>query len=370
MTLEQTQHSLVFIGSYAEPADPGVYVFSLNGATGALTLLDEAVGLKNPSFLDIDHEHHRIYAIHQRQEDGEQQPSGYATAYAFDPQSGRLTRLNEERTVARPTCHIQYQDQAGHRYVIVSSYHGGYVGIAPVLADGTIGPMNDIHQHAGPLGPHTARQDKPHPHSAFVDPEQRYVYVPDLGLDCVRIYELDSRQPALRPIGEASSAPGAGPRHLTFHPQQPYVYVINELDSTITLYARDHQNGMLESLQTVSTLPSSFQGENTCAEIHISRDGRFVYGSNRGHDSIAVFAVDEGSGQLTPVEIVSSGGEIPRNFALSPDGRYLVAAHQESGNLVVFRVDQASGRLQDTGQRADADGGVCVKFWQRARIQP
>lgn len=366
--VSQTHHSghhlkekfIVFIGSYAEPTETGIYVYSLDTSSGELNLLDGASGLKNPSFLDIDHQGKRIYAISQAEVPG-QETAGSAAAYAFDPESGQLTLLNEELTVARPTCHIHFN--AAGKYVLTSSYHGGLVGISSILEDGRLDKVNEVHQHEGQLGPNTARQDRPHPHSAFVDPDQRYVYVPDLGLDCIRIYEVHPREMKLRPIGEAKSAPGAGPRHLTFHPDQPIVYVINELDSTISVYRRNQETGSLEMLQTVSTLPDTFTGDNTCAEIHISSNGRFVYGSNRGHDSIALFEVDVHSGQLTFIETVSSGGQLPRNFALSPDDQFLLAAHQETGNLVVFRIDSHTGRLQETGHSAEAPGGVCVKFW-------
>lgn len=360
MTNAAGERFLVFVGSYAEPSEAGIRVFSFHSSSGKLTLLDAAEGLKNPSFLDVDHEGNKLYAIAQTERQGEE-PCGAAVAYAFDARTGKLTRLNEEITVARPTCHIEYN--AEDRYVVVVSYHGGLVGMLPVLPDGRLGKVADVRRHEG-TGPHPTRQDRPHPHSANADPDNRFIYVPDLGTDRIVIYRADCANMKLVPAGEAKAAPGAGPRHMAFHPHRPFAYVINELNSTITAYERDAESGSLKEIHTVSTLPETFKGENTCAEVRITPDGKFVYGSNRGHDSIAVFAVDAQSGRLTPVDVVPSQGKTPRHFTLSPDGRHLLAAHQDTGNLVVFRIDRDTGKLHDTGERAEAAKGVCVKFWR------
>ncbi|UUZ86021.1 lactonase family protein [Paenibacillus sp. P26] len=360
---QDTKYSsyVMFVGSYADPAGPGVYSFTLDAATGAMTLIDSVSGLKNPSFLDLDHEGNKLYAIEETTtEEGGR--GGSVVAFAVDPQ-GRLQRLNEQKSVNGSTCHIQFNAQG--RYVTVASYSGGMIGMLPVEEDGKLGAASDVHVNEGTLGPRTDRQDRPHPHSTYTDPDQRYLYSPDLGLDRIKIYEPDTAAMKLIPRGEVAADPGAGPRHMAFHTSKPWVYVINELNSTIAVYIRDAANGRLEQIQSISTLPESFQGENTTAEVLLSPDGRFVYGSNRGHDSIAVFAVDEASGKLTLVEIVPSGGRIPRNFGITPDGRFLVVAHQETGNLVSFRIDAATGRLQDTGQRAEASKGVCVRFWKK-----
>jgi 6-phosphogluconolactonase len=358
MANAETPTYLFFVGSYAEPSGPGIYAFSLDGASGKPTLLSTASGLKNPSFLSLDHAGRRLYSIEEVSEGGGK--GGAAVAFSFEPDSGRMTRLNEEKTLGSSTCHIEFN--AAGRYVIATSYHGGLVGMLPVLEDGRLGPLADVRRHEG-TGPNPVRQDRPHPHSANVSPDNRFVYVPDLGTDRIQIYRPEADGMKLIPVGEAVSAPGSGPRHMTFHPEKPYAYVINELDSTITVYLRDAGQGGLTAVQTVPTLPESFRGENTCAEIRLSPDARFLYGSNRGHDSIAVFSVEEEGARLSPVEIVPSGGKIPRNFALSPDGRFLVSAHQETGNLAVFRVDPDTGRLSDTGNRGEASKGVCVKFW-------
>ncbi|CAG7624703.1 lactonase family protein [Paenibacillus allorhizosphaerae] len=353
---------LLFAGSYAEASEDGLYAYTLDRTSGALTLLNRSGGYRNPCFLDIDHRNRMLYTVAERTAAGEE-PCAIALAFSFDPASGHLQLLNEEKTVGRATCHIQYN--AAGRYVVATSFSGGAIGYLPVLPDGQLGCMGDAHRHEG-AGPHPTRQDRPHPHSAYTDPENRYVYVPDLGIDRVKIYRPDPVSGKLEPHGEAIAPPGSGPRHMAFHPSKPYAYVINELDSTISAYERDAASGALRLIDSVTTLPPEYEDReaNTCAEIQITPDGRFVYGSNRGHDSIAAFRVEDRTGRLSPVQIVSSMGRRPRNFAVSPDGRYLVAAHQDSANLVVFRIDEQTGMLLDTGHRAEASKAVCVRFWE------
>ncbi|CAG7643501.1 6-phosphogluconolactonase [Paenibacillus solanacearum] len=361
MRQEKKGSFLLFAGSYAEAPEDGLYAYALDRTSGALTLLNRSGGYRNPCFLDLDHRNRRLYTVAEREADGTE-TCAVALAFAFDPADGQLQLLSEEKTVGRATCHIQYND-AG-RYVVATSYSGGAVGYLPVLPDGQLGRMSDAHRHEG-AGPHPTRQDRPHPHSAYTDPENRYVYVPDLGLDRIKIYKPDAAGGKLEPHGEAIAPPASGPRHMAFHPSKPYVYVINELDSTISAYEQDPASGALRLIESVTTLPEDYaqQDDNTCAEIQITPDGRFVYGSNRGHDSIAAFRVDDRTGRLSPVQIVSSLGRRPRNFAVSPDGRYIVAAHQDSANLVVFRIDDETGMLLDTGHRAEASKVVCVRFW-------
>ena len=244
----------------------------------------------------------------------------------------------------------------------VISYHGSQVASFPLAADGKPGALASLITHTGQLGPNTKRQDKPHPHSVTFSPDNRFVYVCDLGLDRIFQYRLDPVTAQLTPAGETATQPGAGPRHSKFSTDGKFFYVINELDSTVAAYSAEAAGGALKPVQTISTLPPGFTGENICAEIRLSPDGRFVYGSNRGHDSLAVFSRDQVTGRLAPVEIVSSGGKHPRNFNLSPDGRWLICANRDSDNIVVFKVDAATGRLSPTGQPARVPQAVCVLF--------
>lgn len=348
---------LVFIGSYAEAANSGVYVYQLDTESGALSQLDQVSGLQNPTFLSLDAKARRLYAIAEKLEDG--QRKGAAVALEIDPAAGKLTELNRSGTVNTSTCHIQRS--ADNRFFIVASYGGGQVGMVALQEDGTIGPLLDAKQHAG-SSVHPERQDRPHPHSAFFSPDQRFVFVPDLGMDRIVGYRIDAGAGKLEPHGETAVQPGAGPRHLVFHPNGKYVYVINELDSTVTSFLYEASAGTMEKLEIVSTLPAGFEGENACAEIQISPDGKYVYGSNRGHDSIVVYAVDPDSGTLTPVDFTSTRGGHPRHFSLSPDGAFLIAANRDTDNLVVFRVDRSTGKLEFTGHTAQASKPVCVRM--------
>ena len=246
------------------------------------------------------------------------------------------------------------------RCIIVSSYHGGMVGVNSVFENGSLGASTDLHRHEGrsvlPV------QDRPRAHSATVDRSNAYAIVCDLGTDRVITYRLDPAAGALAPVSSAAVAPGSGPRHFAFHPSLPYGYVINELGSTITAFAYDEQTGALTEIQTIPTLPADFAGENACADIHLSPDGRYLYGSNRGHDSIAVYSV-AADGTLSPVQIASVHGKHPRNFALSPDGAYLLAANRDTNDITVFRRSEADGTLSGPVSRFELPKPVCIKFW-------
>ncbi len=238
----------------------------------------------------------------------------------------------------------------------------------PIQEDGQLAPASDAIQHEG-SSVHPRRQTGPHAHSANLDPTNRFAFVPDLGMDKVMIYKLDIAAGKLV-AGEqpwAEVAPGAGPRHFTFHPNMLYAYVINEIGSTITAFAYDMANGKLTEVQTVPTLPEDFDGESTTADIHVHPSGKFLYGSNRGHDSIAIFEVDEATGKLTPIGHESTQGKSPRNFGLDPTGTFLLAANQNSDTIVSFRIDTATGKLTPTGHVTNVPSPVCVKFtrWPR-----
>lgn len=348
---------LAFIGSYADRADPGLYTCRFDPATGRLELIGHVSGLQNPTFLAIDESRFRLYALDEAPEaDGVRQ--GAAAAYAIDPATGTLEFMNKQVTVPAPTCHIALDFT--RQCLVVSSYHGGMVGLSPVLADGTVGEAAEVRRHSGssvlPV------QSQPRPHSAFFDPSGRFAVVPDLGMDQIVVYRVDAANRRLVPHGSTPVAAGAGPRHFAFHPSLPCGYVINELNATITAFRWDGERGQLSDIGTISTLPDSYQGDNACADIHLSPDGRFLYGSNRGHDSIAVFAVSPQDGALSLVEHAPSGGGHPRNFALSPDGRFLLAANRDSNNIVVFSRDADTGRLRPAGHTLELSKPVCIQF--------
>ncbi|MDQ1912186.1 lactonase family protein [Paenibacillus sp. GD4] len=349
------QRMLVLVGSYAEASDSGVYVYSFDEEREELTLLDRTAGLQNPTFLNVDVPRRRVYSIAEGVS-AEGGKTGVAVALELS-EEGKLQELNRVTGVDTPLCHIQRD--ASDRYLVLSSYHGAKVGLMSLTEDGRIGEPLDAKRHEG-QGANPSRQKQPHPHSATFTPDNRYVLIADLGIDRIRAYSVNTERGELVFERDTALHPGAGPRHMAFHPSGELVYVINEVDSTVTAFRYDSASGTLETIEAVSTLPSDFQGENTTAEVAVSADGKYLYGSNRGHDSIAVFAIDAASGRLTLLQHVSSGGGHPRHFALTPGGRHLIAANRDSNNLVIFRVGD-DGRLTATGRSMEVSKPVCVK---------
>ncbi|MCM3782751.1 lactonase family protein [Neobacillus mesonae] len=346
---------LVFTGSYSESSDPGIHVYELDEKTAELSLLSAVSGVKNPTFLQVDAEQQRLYAIGEiATADGGK--AGEVLAFTIHPEQGELTFMNRAQSAIAPTCHVQKDPQG--QYLIISSYHGGAVSLVSLNEDGSVGQMLDSKQHSG-RGAHPERQDRPHVHSAFFSPDGKYIMVQDLGIDKIFVYTIDRENNKLVLHREVNTHAGAGPRHLVFHPNGSYAYVINEVDSTVTFFTYDADQGDLKEHQTLSTLPEGFEGENTCAEITLSKDGRFLYGSNRGHDSIVVYAIAE-DGKLTVTQHISTEGGHPRHFALTPNGDLLLAANRDANNIVLFSVNKVNGQLTYTGNQVTSPKPVCV----------
>lgn len=360
-TAMSASSQLMLIGTYTpkDGASRGIYAVRLDSATGALSQPELAAQTPNPTFLALHPDGRHVYALGESGTSGGK-PGGAALAYTLDRGTGKLTLLNSEPTGGAGCAHLGLDATA--RTLVLVSYHGGELFTFPVGADGRIGPRTGTLTQTGKLGPNSARQDKPHPHSVFFSNDNRFAYVCDLGLDRIFSYRLDPAASTLAPVAQTPTAPGAGPRHAKFSADGRFFYAINELDSTITVYACDPATGALEPRQSVPTLPEGFKGTSICAEIRIHPNGRFVYGSNRGHDSLAVFARNEKDGTLTRVQIEPCGGGHPRNFALSPDGAWLVCANRDANNLVVFGVDAATGRLTPSGHAMTVPQAVCVLF--------
>nr|WP_145157910.1 lactonase family protein [Paenibacillus terrae] len=345
---------LVFVGSYAEAASDGIYVYELNEGKGELTLLDKVDGNKNPTFLNVDQAGNLLYAISETAaEDGTK--TSDAAAYTIDPATGKLTEASRAYALNGPACHIQRS--ANNKYLTLTSYHKGSISLVELAAGGKVGSVLDIQQHVG-QGDYSGVA--PHLHSSFYSPDQRFLLACDLGLDLIRTYRIDEAEGKLVPVSDARVEKGAGPRHLTFHPSGKFAYVINELNSTVTAFHYDAEHGTLETLEAVPTLPAEWTGANGCAEITISADGRFLYGSNRGHDSIVVYAVDPESGKLTTVQHVSTEGQHPRHFSIVPGGKHVIAANRDTNNLTLFTVDQKTGKLTYTGHSVEVSKPVCV----------
>lgn len=351
---------LVYIGTYTGPKSQGIYAYRFDAATGRLNSLGLAATTVNPSFLAVHPNGRFLYAVNEIT-DYQGRKSGSISAFALDRRTGKLAFLNQVPSRGADPCHLVV-DKTG-KSVLVANYTGGSVAVFPLGRDGRLGEASAFVQHTG-SSVNPERQQGPHAHSINLSPDDRFAIVADLGLDKLLVYRFDAAERTLTANQPpfASVRPGAGPRHFAYGPNGKFAYVINEMASTVTAFSYDSAAGVLRELQTVSTLPADFQGENTTAEVEVDSAGRFLYGSNRGHDSIAVFAIDALKGTLTPVERVSTQGKEPRHFQIDPTGAYLFAANQNSDNLVVFRVDPATGRLTPTGVVEEVPAPVCVLF--------
>ena len=358
---EQSNGITVFIGTYTRGTRAeGIYVHRFDPESGALTPASVVSGAENPSFLALHPGGRFLYAASEIESFGGR-AQGAIYAYAVDARDGRLTFLNARGSVGRGPCHVSV-DAAG-RWLLAANYHGGSVCAMPIEPDGRLAPASDFVQHTG-SSVDPERQDQAHAHSINLDPRNRFAYVPDLGQDKIVIYKPDFARGALVPNAPAAVAlpPGSGPRHFAFAPNANRAYAINELASTITAFDWDDESGALHAFQTISTLPADFAGANTTADIHVHPSGKFVYGSNRGHDSVAIFAVDESDGRLTALGHQPTLGRTPRNFAIAPSGGFLLAANQDSDTIVSFAIDADSGTLAPTGDVAEVAAPVCVLF--------
>jgi len=356
----------MYVGTYTEEgsASKGIYSYRFDPDGAKITSIGLAAQTTNPSFLAIHPNHRFLYAVN---EVGNYlgQKSGGVSAFAIDRATGKLTLLNEVASKGADPCYITV-DKTG-KYVLVANYTGGSVAVFPILEDGRLGEASAFLQHAG-HGTNPQRQEGPHAHSIDLTPDNRFAIVDDLGLDETLVYRFDRAKGSLTPNEPqvyttlAMAAPGAGPRHFALHPNGQFGYVINEMQSTVSVFSFDAAAGVLRPLQTISTLPKDFSGPNDDAEIQIHPSGKFLYASNRGHDSIAVFAIDPKKGTLALVEYAPTKGKTPRSFEIDPTGTLLFAENEKSNNIVVFRIDPGTGRITATDKVLDLAEPVCVKF--------
>ena len=351
---------LVYIGTYTKENSKGIYAYRFHPGDGKLTSLGLAAEITNPSFLAIHPNGRFVYSVSEVDTTNGQQ-AGSVSAFRIEPQSGKLTLLNTVSSKGTGPCHVLV-DRTG-KNLLVANYGSGSVASLPVKSDGSLSEASAFIQHKG-SSVDRQRQQGPHAHSVNLSADNRFVIVTDLGLDQALVYRFDAAKGSLTPNDPpfAKLNPGAGPRHFAFHPKGAYAYVINEIQSTVTAFHYDSKRGAFHELQTVSTLPQDSKSRNSTAELVVDRSGRFLYGSNRGDDSIAVFAIDAAKGTLAPVDHIPTQGKTPRNFAIDPTGAYLFAANQGSGNIVLFRIDQTSGRLTPAGQTLEVPLPVCVVF--------
>jgi 6-phosphogluconolactonase len=373
-TLAKTNHYILYVGTYTGVDSKGIYAYAYDAASGKLTPLGLAAETANPSFLAVDASHRFLYAVNEVH-DYKGENSGGVTAFAIgDRKTGKLTKLNEVSSHGADPCYISF-DRTG-KHALVANYTGGTVAVFPLASDGHIGEASSVLKDAGALGPNKNRQDAPHAHWIEASAHNRFAYVADLALDRVLIYKFDAAKGTLsagEPFTAAGSsedakdffsatlAPGSGPRHVAFSSAGKFMYVLSEMDSTVTVFANDAKE-TFRSIQRVSALPAGFSGENDAAEIAMHPSGKFLYTSNRGDDSIAAFAVDRETGKLTFLQRASSGGKAPRNFALDPTGKRLLVANQQSGNIVEFEINPATGLLKPVGEVGKTASAVDLVF--------
>jgi 6-phosphogluconolactonase len=347
---------LAWVGTYtAKTLSKGIYAVDFDAETGKLTQKGVAAESPNPSFLAIHPSGKFVYAVNERAE------QSMVSSFAVDAKGGKLTLLNQIPSLGEDPCHLSF-DKTG-KFLLVANYTSGSIAVFAILKDGRLGKQTAFVKHHG-SGPNQERQQGPHAHYIETSPDNRFVFVADLGLDEILIYRFDVAKGALTANDPpfAKLAPGAGPRHVAIHPNGKIVFVVGELNSTVTSFGFNPANGALRELRVVSTLPKEFRGQNDAAEIAVHPSGKWLYVSNRGRDSIALFAIDPGKGTLERIRDFSTGGSEPRHFAIDPTGGYLLAENQNSNGIVLFRIDAASGGLTPTGEAIAVPSPVCLVF--------
>ena len=354
--------TLVYVGTYtgAKTTSKGIYVFKLQGGQSpTLVPLGLAAETASPSFLEIDAARGLLFAVGETDE-FEGKPSGIVSAFRIDRTTGRLTLINQRPSMGKAPCHLAL-DSTG-RNLLIANYSSGNVSVLPVAADGRLGEPSDVKQHTG-SSVNPQRQLGPHAHCTTLDPANRFAFVCDLGLDKVMAYRFDAAKGTLTPHEPAFATvkPGSGPRHMEFRPDGRFAYVTNEMTSTVTVFSYDPARGALSEVQTVSALPPGFQGANSGAEIAVHPSGRHLYVSNRGHNSIVLFDIDDQKGVLTYVGPLDTGGRTPRHFGIHPAAQYMGIANQASDTVQIATMD-AKGRLKGSGLFVPVPSPVCVKF--------
>ena len=358
---------LLYVGTYTEAGRrDGIHLLRMDRRSGKLRRIASIDAGENPSFLAIHPNGHVLYAVNEVDKH-EGKASGAVSAFAIAPETGALTRRDQQASGGGAPCFVSV-DRSG-RVVLVANYNGGSVALLPIQADGSLAPPTQVVPHTG-SGPNKERQTAAHAHCIVADPSNRFALAADLGADRVFVYRLDLDGKSLSHVGggDAVMRSGAGSRHIAFHPTLPLVFVANELDSTVATLRFDAARGVLSPVETRSTVPAGWTGTNYPADIHVAPSGRTLYVSNRGHNSVAVFSVAESTGALALDQLVSTGGDWPRNFSLDPTGRWLLVANQRSNSIVVFQRDQESGRLTPTRQRIAVQSPVCLRFHPQLRV--
>jgi len=345
---------IAYVGNYTNKTDSkGIYEFRFDAATGKMSGLELAGATKDPSWVLVHPNGKYLYAAN------EMGKASTVSAFAIDHASGKLTLLNSLPALGEDPCHLSF-DRTG-KFLLSANYSSGNVVVYPILADGKLGEHTALQEDKGKAGPDTKRQDRSHAHWIATSENNQYVYVADLGLDQVLVYKFDPARGTLAADAAADFKPATGPRHVAFSRDHKYMYVLGELASTVTVFASDGAE-KFRSVQSVPMLPAGFSGRNDAAEIEMHPSGKFLYASNRGHDSIVAYAIDAKNGTLTQIEDVPTGGKEPRHFAIDPTGTFLLAENQNSNTIVEFRIDPTTGKLTPTGETLTVPSPICISF--------
>ncbi len=347
---------IIYVGTYSDRGSEGIYVFQFDRSKGALKQLQTVEDGKNPNFLAVHPQGKYLYAVYG-EGSSEAYKKGSVAAYQVDPATGKLTLLNEQSSNGQGPCHVSVDPKG--RFAYVSNYGSGSLAVYPIQQDGSLGKASDVVQHKG-SSVNPDRQKEPHMHSIIPAKNGKFIYASDLGMDKVMVYAVDQKTGKLSAASHADNTPGAGPRHFALHPNGKFAFSLEELSSTINAFKVDKATGALTPLERVPMLPKDFEGKNSAADIHVSPDGKFLYASNRGHDSLVIYAVDPATGKLTLVGFEKTHGAHPRNFYIDKKGEYLFVANRDDDNVVEFRRDQASGKLTYV-REVKVPMAVCIK---------
>jgi len=350
----QSGKEIMYIGTYSLRGSEGIYVFEFDRKAGTMQQIQAVSNAKSPSFLALHPSGKYLYSVNEGAD-----KSGGVSSYSVDKATGKLQYMNGQSSLGAGPCHVSV-DHTG-KTAFVSNYGGGSLAVLPIEADGKLGVPSDSVQDVG-AGPNKQRQEKAHVHSATLAPDNRFVYVADLGTDKLNIFEINTKNSTVKPASTpyASVKPGSGPRHLAFHPNGKYAYLVEEMISSVATFSRNPKTGALTLIQDgVKTLPTDFTGQNTSADIHIDPSGKFLYQSNRGYNGLAIFSIGN-DGKLTKIGDQPTEGKTPRNFLIDPKGEYVFVAHQDTDNITIFKLDQKTGRLTYTGQSVKVPAPVCV----------
>lgn len=356
-TVTAQKNYYLLVGTYTSGRSTGIHVYDFNKKDGSVKIAD-SVRTSNPSYLAVAPNQKFVYAVSETQRGNF---SGKIRSFSFDPENGKLKYINEEPSVGDNPCYV-IVDNTGN-WVICANYTSGTLAVLPIKKDGSLGAAVSTSQHTG-HGTNPKRQEGPHVHSTVLSPDNKYLFVQDLGLDKIIIYSFNERTGAIARKDSVKLRDGSGPRHLIFHPNKKWAYLVQEMGGTATAF--DYQNGKLKVIQTISNLPPNFNQYFTSADVHVSNDGRFLYTSTRDSANIiTIYSINQKTGKLTVVGRQSVLGKTPRNFNLDPDGNYLLVANQNSDNVVIFKINHKTGLLTDTGNRIDVGNPVCIKWIEK-----